>query len=65
MEIYGTRTPFVKEDNRDFVSENYEQNPQSSVLLQTAPLQRSFPKKPILLLPYTLEYLVPLIREYL
>jgi hypothetical protein len=63
MEIYG-KTPFVKGDKGDFVSENSEQNPQSSALLQTAPLQRSL-QKPILLLPFTLAYLVPLLREYL
>jgi (E)-4-hydroxy-3-methylbut-2-enyl-diphosphate synthase len=38
---YGSRTPFVKGDKGDLVS---EQNPQSSTTLQTAPLQRSSTK---------------------
>ena len=70
--IYGTKTPFVKGDKGDFVSENSEQNPQSPPSSSTASriesgtgsLQRSL-QKPLLLLPFTLEYLVPLIREYL
>ena len=44
----------------DFVSENLEQNP--SALSGTPHSQGS---SPLLLLPFTLEYLVPLIREYL
>jgi hypothetical protein len=58
------KTPFVKGDKGDFVSENSEQNPQSPPSSSTAPLQRNL-QKPLLLLPFTLEYLVPLIREYL
>ena len=64
MEIYGAKIPFVKEGKGDFVSENSEQDIQSSHLLQTAPLQTSL-QRPLLILPVSLSYLLPLIHEYL
>lgn len=62
VEIYGSKTPFVKGDKGDLVSEKNPQSPHSS---SPAPLQRSSQKLPLLILPVTLRFLAPVFAEYL